>query len=276
MLTKLFGAGLAYNLAFGSWSAPKLHQFELELKGLPSAFDGFTIGQISDLHRSPLVPEWLLRRGADLMRECRPDLLVLTGDFVSVSARLYAPSCVRALEGLTAPYGVYSVLGNHDYWTNAQRVIGELTKIGCHTLINESVLMERGGEHLALVGIDDLIAGQPDLDKAESEVPQGVCKILLCHEPDFAHQSARRGYALQLSGHTHGGQCLLPWLGRAVLPELGVMYPAGLHRVPHSDMWVYTNTGLGFVTLPVRHRCGPEVTLITLRCPSPDRPGEPL
>lgn len=265
MLARLFGAGFVYNLAFGSWSSPRVQRLELTLSGLPPAFDGFTIGQISDLHRSPLVPEWLLRRGAELMKECTPDLLVLTGDFVSVSARRYAPSCVRALEGLGAPFGVYAVLGNHDYWTDASRVIQELERIGCRTLVNENVVLERSGESLALVGIDDLIAGQPDIEQSEAGLPEGLCKILLCHEPDFAHQSARRGYALQLSGHTHGGQCHLPWLGRAVLPELGVMYPAGLHRVPHSEMWVYTNTGLGFVTLPVRHRCGPEVTLITLR-----------
>lgn len=264
MWTRLSEAVARSMLAAGSWLRPQAVRVEVEVAGLPAELDGFAIAHLTDFHRSPLVPNRLVERGVRVANAMEPDLVVLTGDFVSVSSR-FAVSCARALGELKAEHGVYAVLGNHDHWEGGARVASELEANGITMLTNASVAVERDGARFWLVGIDDLIAGEPCLDTALLGVPQDEPRILLCHEPDFAPEAASHGFALQLSGHTHGGQLDLPVLGRAVLPDMGVLYPAGLHRVSRTDTYVYTNVGLGVVTAPLRYRCPPEVALITLR-----------
>ncbi len=242
------------------WLKPQLVELELTFAHLPGELDGLTVGQLSDFHRGPLVPTRLIESGAELLMSRQPDLIALTGDFISVSTR-YASSCAQALSGLRARLGVYAVLGNHDHREGESGVRSCLEAVGIRVLKNEALPL--GG--LWLAGVDDLLEGHGCLGTTLGAIPEGAFTLFLCHAPDFAVEAASFGVALQLSGHTHGGQLLLPRLGRLVLPEAGVLYPAGLAQVVGTSTFVYTNVGLGVVTLPVRYRCPPEVTVIRLR-----------
>ena len=129
-------------------------------------------------------------------------------------------------------------------------------------LFNANVRLPVGSADLWLAGVGDVWEGHADLDRALAGIPSGATTILLAHEPDYADRVAGQKVALQLSGHSHGGQVRLPLFGSPILPWLGRKYPYGLHRV--GDMWLYTNRGVGLVPLAVRFNCRPEVTLIQL------------
>jgi len=236
----------------------------VRLPDLPAALDGFTIGQLSDLHAGVLVCEERIRGAAEMAVSLRPDLIALTGDYVWGGAG-NAETCARALSILEAPHGVYGVLGNHDYWTgDVARVTGALTGVGVKMLINDSARLDVAGTAWWLCGVDDVWSGKPDLERFSTAVPEQAFRLLLCHEPDYADTAAEHGIPLQLSGHSHGGQVRLPLLGAPVLPYLGRKYPIGLQRAEASTL-VYTNVGVGVTAPPVRLNCRPEVTHLTLR-----------
>lgn len=256
------GAALGW-LAFREPFQVKVYETEVSLAGLPPALEGLRICHLSDLHCGPWVADSHLRRGVAVARELQADLVVITGDFVSVSA-WYAPRCAEILSSLEAPLGVFGVWGNHDYWTRRLgRVRDCLEGAGVRVLTNEAV---QPHPDLWLCGVDDVIAGRPDVSAAMAGVPEEAFRLILCHEPDHADEIARHvtRETLQLSGHSHGGQVLLPRLGPLYLPPHGRRYPAGLHRVPGAPLQVYTNVGLGIVSPPFRLNCPPEVGLITL------------
>ena len=259
----VFGAGMTYQ-AFSERHSLRVYRVTVALSHLPAALEGFTICQLSDLHRGILVSEEFLRRAAILATSLRPDLTVVTGDFLDLHAR-YAPSCASALSALQARYGVFGVLGNHDYWTkDPDRVSETLAGAGVRMLTNRSARILVPGADWWLCGVDDPWGGEPDLDAALQDVPQDAFKILLCHAPDFVEKAARRGIPLQLSGHTHGGQVLLPGRHPLVTPKYGHRYPVGLQRVTGTSTQVYTNVGVGVIFPPIRINCPPEVTLMTL------------
>ncbi len=250
----------------------RVRRISVPLPSLPAPLDGLTIGQLSDFHRGPYVSEEHVRQAAAIAASLQPDVIVLTGDFVSRSAQ-YAASCIDALAGLRAPYGLFAVLGNHDYWTGEVRAVRQaVERRGVEVLVNRSVRLSRGGTDWWISGVDDVWSGRPDLDAALVRVPEEDFRILLCHEPDFADTASRAGIPLQLSGHTHGGQVIVPGIGPIVLPPYGEKYPMGLRRVQGSGTLVYTNVGVGLIpwqlgpmALAVRWNCPPEVTLLTLR-----------
>lgn len=234
----------------------------VRLRRLPLEFDGFTIAQLSDFHVGPYVDAEYVRSAVTATNLLKPDLVVLTGDYVSRSGS-HARKCADELAKLVAPQGIAAVLGNHDHWTNALQVRTALQEAGIKVLDNASMVIERSRARIWVAGVDDVWVKMADLDRALSKVPTGESVILLAHEPDFADEAARHPVDLQLSGHSHGGQVRLPFLGAPVLPYLGVKYPIGLRRV--GAMQVYTNRGLGVISPPVRFCCRPEVTLLTLR-----------
>jgi predicted MPP superfamily phosphohydrolase len=259
----LLGGGALWTLGLEPRSLA-IRRVTVRLPGLPAALDGLTIGQLSDLHAGRLVSEGHIRRAAELVMSLSPDLLVLTGDYVWHGAE-HAKTCARALSILKAPYGVFGVLGNHDLWTgDVVRVIGSLAGIGVKMLVNGSARLEVRGTPWWLCGMDDMWSGKPDLDAALAGVPEEAFRLLLCHEPDYADTAAARGIPLQLSGHSHGGQVRLPFLGAPILPYLGQKYPIGLQRAGDSTL-VYTNVGVGVIAPPVRFNCRSEVTRLTLR-----------
>jgi predicted MPP superfamily phosphohydrolase len=226
------------------------------------------IVQLSDLHLSEVVPLEHVQRAVALAQNLAGELIVITGDYVSGSAE-YAVACARALSALRAPLGVYAILGNHDHWTDPAQVSGALTTAGLTLLRNQGRPIARDGgkdADLWLAGLDDAWEGQDDLSAALRDAPEGLPTLLLVHEPDYAAriaaQAADLGIVLQLSGHSHGGQVRLPFVGAPILPYLGRQYPWGLQKA--GSMWVYTNRGVGLIHPSVRFNCPPEVTTLTL------------
>lgn len=229
---------------------------------LKPLFEGFRIVQMSDFHLHPYTQIDQIANAVDEANRLKPDLVVLTGDFVLENAdSIYELAPV--LSRLNAKYGVFSVLGNHDLWTNASVVRSGLEEIGLPVMKNSGISLSIGQDMINLAGLDAAWDGQPDLNLALRDLPQGIPTILLMHEPDTADIfSQNKRVSLQLSGHTHGGQVRIPILGPPILPEYGKKYDSGLYRV--NEMWLYTNRGIGVIGPPVRLNCRPEITEITL------------
>jgi predicted MPP superfamily phosphohydrolase len=203
-----------------------------------------------------------VRESVTRANDLQPDLILLTGDYVLETADSIF-ELAPVLAELNATHGIYAVLGNHDHWTDAGVVRQGLKESGLPVLHNEGVAVGVGTGTLYVAGIDDSWSGQPDLEAALSGLPASAPAVLLAHEPDFADKYLADGrVALQLSGHSHGGQVRLPGVGPLVLPRFGQKYHNGLNRVQNS--WVYTTRGIGVIGPPVRFNCPPEITEITL------------
>jgi len=243
------------------------HMFELtelpvRIPGLPRALDGYVIAQISDIHAGEHVGDRLIAEGLDVVRRARPDLIVVTGDIVDFDAS-YAPSFARKLADLPSRDGVSAILGNHDYYAGADSVVTALRAAGIDTMVNRGKLLRaQDGGGFALLGVDDRWATRyrragPDLDRALAAVSSHVPRILLSHQPATVDDWAGR-VALQLSGHTHGGQ-INPGFRPA---ELFLRYVAGLYEVGGTQL--YVNRGFGTVGPPSRVGAPPEITRIVL------------
>lgn len=253
---------------------PILTAIEVVLGRLPAAFDGFTIAQLSDFHygEHSVAP---IRTAIEIVNSLHPDVVVLTGDFVTVpmfhqrfhtgkSAALAAEPCASLLAQLTPRLGMASVLGNHDLDSDAPRITATLQSHHIPVLRNRSIPLEQGGSRIWLCGLDSVMDHKQDINQVLRGVPSEEPVVLLVHEPDFADQAASSPVDLQLSGHSHGGQIWLPGVGAPWLPRFARKYPRGLHRI--GLLTLYTNMGLGTIRLPIRLNCPPEVTLFTLRC----------
>lgn len=239
-----------------------VEQVKIPLKKLKPALEGFKIVQLSDIHLHPYTQLEFVQKAIAKANTLQPDLVVLTGDYVLESAASIF-ELAPALAGLNAKYGIFTSLGNHDLWTNAEVVLAGLRQAGLPVLVNDGVALGVGSDLLYLAGLDDGWSGQLDLTAALAKLPKDVPAILLAHEPDLADNFALDGrISLQLSGHSHGGQVRLPGIGAPILPYLGRKYDQGLYRV--RDMWVYTNRGIGLGPVPNRFNCPPEITEITL------------
>jgi predicted MPP superfamily phosphohydrolase len=242
------------------------HAFELRevaatIPGLPRSLDGYVIVQVSDIHSGIYVRERELDEGFELVRKARPDLVVVTGDIVDFDAR-DAPLVARKLADLATRDGVKAILGNHDYYAGAAGVAESLRAAGVDLLVDEGRVVRAGDGGFALLGVDDLRATQygrpgPRLERALSSVPQDLPRILLSHQPHTVDQWAGR-VALQLSGHTHGGQ-----INPGFTPmSLFARYVAGAYSVGGTTL--YVNRGFGTVGPPSRVGAPPEVTRIVL------------
>ena len=263
--------GLAVLGATGSlvgWGAViGRHDFVVEevpvrIPGLPRALDGYTIAQISDIHIGLLVREADIAEGLDKLARTKSDLVVVTGDILDFDPR-YIPTAARILSGIRARDGVYAIYGNHDHYTGARAVGDAMRGIGMDMLVNEGRVIRPGdGGGFALLGVEDLSSLRqhgpgPRLDLAQNMVPSDRPQILLSHQPQTMDLWAGR-VALQLSGHTHGGQ-----FNPGFRPADFVMrYVAGRYVVGGSTLWV--NRGFGVVGPPARIGAPPEVTKIVL------------
>lgn len=239
----------------------KVEQVPVRLPRLSDAAEGLRLVQLSDIHLGPYVSLDHVATAVQTAVALQPDLFVLTGDFVSGSAAHLKPA-IDLLRLLRAPLGTYAVLGNHDHWANPGAIRRYLSEAHIRVLSNQSVRLMGKGGGLWLAGVDDVWERQDDLRATLADVPARACVLALVHEPDFVDESARAGIALQLSGHSHGGQVRLPLIGAPVLPYLGRRYPIGLQRA--GNTWVYTSRGIGVIYPPIRLNCPPEITLLTL------------
>jgi len=249
---------------------PRLVRQEISLRRWPSRLDGFTIALLSDFHYDPYFSVHPIRSAVEMVNGLQPDLIALTGDFVSVpwfgdhaKGAALAEPCAQLLRKLRAPHGVWAVLGNHDAYTDPDRVTDTLKAVGIPVLSNRSVAIEKDGSRFWISGVDDVLEGTADLPSALHGVPAGEAVVLMAHEPDYADFVASYPIDLQLSGHTHGGQVKIPFLRPLYLPELAKKYVQGFFHV--RDLALYTNAGIGTVQLPVRWNCPPEVTHIKVK-----------
>jgi len=262
------GAGALYH----DTTDLKITRLEVPLRRLPSRFDGLRIVQLSDFHYDRYVDVRVITSAVQAANQLQPDVVVLTGDFVTQgpftgeydppSARDAEP-CSHILSRLRSRLGIFAVLGNHDYYTDPNVVAEILRSRGFHMLRNQSFAVEQDGARLWMAGVNDVVAGADDLELALQKIPSTEAVILLAHEPDFADWVPPGRVDLQLSGHSHGGQIVLPVIGPPYLPPLARKYPWGLRRL--GPLTLYTNRGVGTITLPLRFNCPPELTLFTLR-----------
>ena len=269
------GAGLAFYSGEIERHWVEITHRNISLRSLPVAFDGMKIVQLSDIHLDEFTEPFLLRHAIEQINRLQPDAVLLTGDFVSyeLSPRKFSErsawQCAEMLSELKCPER-YAILGNHDHWLSGTEVTRALRASGINVLINSHVPFERNGDRIWLSGLDDPLCGRPDLDKA---IPptirdiEGQPLILMCHEPDYADglllQPAGKSIRLMLSGHTHGGQVRLPFVGALELPPGGRKYVEGLFQL--GSMQLYVNRGIGTIGVPFRFACPPEITVITLR-----------
>ena len=257
---------------------PQLVSIEVPLTRLAASWDGFRIAQLSDLHYDDHFSVVPLRKAIAIVNHLQPDLVVLTGDFVTsplrdprrrntrrgarAAAKAIEP-CAELLAQLRAQSGVLAILGNHDVSADAPHVTAVLQSYAIPVLCNRSIPLEREGSRLWLSGVDDVLEGKPNLDLTLSGIPPDEPVVLLAHEPDWADSVVKRPVDLQISGHSHGGQIRLPLIGAPYLPVLGRKYPWGLRRI--GPLTLYTNCGIGTIRIAMRLNCPPEVTLFTLR-----------
>ncbi len=238
---------------------------DVPLSHLPASFDGTTLAHISDLH----LGDWLAAdRWLSVIRQVnalRPDIVAITGDFVSAFDAGVAATITAGLNELRARKAILATLGNHDHWTDPAGVRRGVEAAGTtRLLLNEHVTIQNGSDVLYIAGVDDITEHREDLAAALNSIPENAPAVLLAHEPDYADTVGADGrVGLQLSGHSHGGQIRLPGVGAIILPPLSLKYDMGLFRI--GDMWLYVNRGIGMVHPCIRFNCPPEITLLTLR-----------
>ena len=278
---RLLKAGLLGGLGLAFYSGElerhwlEITHLEMPLPGLPAAFDGMRVAQLSDIHLDEYTEPQFLHHVVDTVNDLEPELVLLTGDFVSAFpgstkfARGAAWHCAELLDRL-ACRARYAVMGNHDVLVGKEAVMEALAAHAITVLDNDHVAIERGAERWWLAGVDDPLTGEPDPDIAIPEEIRHLKNepvVLMCHGPDYADtlikEPSGQAVNLMLSGHTHGGQVRLPFLTHFRLPPMGRKYVQGSFQV--GPIHLYVNRGVGTVEIPFRLACPPEITLFTLR-----------
>jgi predicted MPP superfamily phosphohydrolase len=246
----------------------EVSRINLKLPRLDPAFKGIKLVQISDAHLGFWMNKERLDRILDLAVAEKPDYFILTGDFIEKHPQdMSREESIAVISGTFSKLAAYrptiAVLGNHDHRVNAWMIQQSLAEAGVLVLRNSITTIKRGASKMHIAGVDDVREGMARLDQVLRELPADGASILLVHEPDFADTSAATGrFDLQLSGHSHGGQIVLPLLGPVYLPDFGQKYPSGLYDV--SGMLLYTNRGIGVTGIRARFNCRPEITVFTL------------
>jgi predicted MPP superfamily phosphohydrolase len=258
---------LALNLSEAARSALSepfrltVEHHQIHLRRLPRELDGFRIVQLSDIHHSPFTSRDQIERAVETANRLQPDIVALTGDYVS-KERNYAAPCAELLGALRARHGIYAVLGNHDHWTDAALITDLFRAEGITVLVNQGMRFEKNGAAFWLAGVDDTMVGLEDLPLALAGSSESELKLLLAHNPIILRRAARAGVDLVLSGHTHGGQIRLRSERNASARPRRRLLTGLAHQ---GETQIYITRGLGTVVLPVRFGCPPEVSLLELR-----------
>ncbi|HEY9639158.1 MAG TPA: metallophosphoesterase [Coleofasciculaceae cyanobacterium] len=245
-----------------NWIA--IHYVPVEMPRLAPEFQGYKIVQISDIHADPWMTQERMLRLVSRINALKPDAVAITGDFVTLHADVYEPSLTAALQRLTPQDVTVGVLGNHDQWSSPEIIRRMMKQSNIIDLSNAVTTIHRQGAMLHLAGVDDIWTKNDRLDLVLEQLPPQGAAILLAHEPDFASISAASGrFDLQMSGHSHGGQVVIPFLGAPKLPLYAKQYPSGRYQV--KNMVHYTNRGVGMGRPKVRFNCRPEITVFILK-----------
>jgi predicted MPP superfamily phosphohydrolase len=246
------------------FTMPVIERREFHLPDLSPAHDGLRIVQITDVHVGRATPARRVRAAVALANSFAPDLVVMTGDYLSHHER-GVPLIREQLGGLQAP--VMAVLGNHDHWVDAEGATRALRALGYEVLRNQNTSLLLRGEPLAIVGIDDLVTRSADITRAFRGAGDGS-RLVLAHVPRTAEYLLHQRASLCLAGHTHGGHVNIPGLTPAIMRSMREHYLAGRFHVQRTQL--YVSRGLGGAVMPFRLNAPPEVTLITLRSAHPD------
>jgi len=265
---RLMAAGAAGAFADAMWIEPgwlTVTRCDVSCKRLPSGLDGLRIGLLADLHFEPDRDDALIEEAVAYINAEKLDLLLLGGDYVSSSSSVLAP-LARILTNAKASHGVFAVMGNHDGWNAGHPLTRRIfEKSGISFLINQNSHLHLRGEKLAVSGTDFVWLGKPDPQATLKGIARDTPVLALVHEPDyFDDMTARRDITLQVSGHTHGGQCRVPVAGYAPAKvKYGEKYIYGHHATGNSNLFV--TRGIGTSGLRVRFACPPELAILTLR-----------
>jgi predicted MPP superfamily phosphohydrolase len=253
-------AGGAYPLIEARWC--HVTRLNFRMPNLPRAFEGTTLAHLTDIHHGPHVPIEYVRHVVDMTNSLKPDLVLLTGDFVHRGHPHIAPVAAE-LARLRAGMGKFAVLGNHDHWGDPVDMRLALADSGITLAENRGHWIDRGRGRLLVAGVGDLWQDRQDPGTALGDATGGDATILMSHNPDYAEYLTDRRVGLMLSGHTHGGQIRLPGYGAPILPSrFGQKYAQGLVQGPSCP--VYVSRGVGTAGPPARFCCRPEVVHITL------------
>jgi predicted MPP superfamily phosphohydrolase len=219
--------------------------------------------QLTDIHAGIYMTRYDMRRYVNQVIALQPELFVLTGDFIS-NSMAFLPACVEEMARVRAPYGTFATLGNHEHlWGQPAAVQAVFQRHGIPLLNNAHTVIHTARGPVAVVGIDDIQWGQPDLEAALTGLDPTIPALLLSHRPEIFPEAAARGIPLTLSGHYHGGQIKLSLPGGDLsMAHLRTPYPEGLYRIRASHL--YVSRGIGTTFTPVRLNAPPEVTLFEL------------
>lgn len=250
---------------------PRVSEHEVHVEGLDPRHDGVRIAQLSDIHVGNLTPASHIRAAISSTNAAKPDLIVLTGDYVCWRRHEVALAADQ-LGGLEAPR-VLAVLGNHDYMVWGAGMTAALERNGYEVLHNATTIASVRGAPLAMVGVDDPVTRHDDLDAAFAGAPARATKVVLCHLADRGPALAQRGADLVLSGHTHGGQIYVKGITDRLMKRLGMRYRRGLYEIGsaarRSTLYVTPGVGFSGVTRRVGEGTRAEVAVLTLRAAKP-------
>lgn len=242
---------------------------DVTIPDLDPAFSNFKLVQISDIHLGQWISIERLKGVMRLVNQQDPDVVAITGDFVSYSIDHLLDDLTDCLSILNPNYASIAVLGNHDHWLGADKIQKSLNGGGIKDLSNDVYTLKEGDAQLNFAGVDSVMLGKNRLDIVMEKLPPKGPAILLAHEPDFADISSTTDrFSLQLSGHSHGGQFLIPGIGTFIRGSQFLKYPAGKYNV--GNMMQYTNRGLGTNIFWIRINCAPEITIFNLKRSSED------
>ena len=239
-----------------------VNRYKIPIANLPPAFHGFTIAQLTDLHLGLLVSESFIEGVVHRTNQLRTDVIVCTGDYVHARNTVEEIEKVwPILSKLAAKDGVYSVLGNHDHWADSNKSLYWLDRTG-QNIRHKCKAIYRGRDRILIGGAGDYWEDRLEIDKAFDCSDEKECRVLLAHNPDSVDTDFDTSLSLVLSGHTHGGQVVVPFYGPPVLPVMNKNYSSGLIKTPKTQLFI--SRGIGWAIYPVRFNCPPEIAVLEL------------
>jgi uncharacterized protein len=246
----------------------EINKLEIRHALIPNSFNGMKIVQFSDTHLGFHYNINQFKKLIAKINQLEPDLIFFTGDLLDEPNKYDEINKIAPiLQQLNATIGKFCIYGNHDHGGYGSEIYRNLMELSNFTvLLNESVLIkQKDGRFISLLGIDDRMLGKPNLESAMKQVPEDSFKLLLSHAPDVADEAFAYGVHWQLSGHSHGGQVKIPFVGALVIPPFAQNYPEGLYSIGGvNPLSLYVNRGIGTTRLPFRFMAKPELTLFTL------------
>ena len=240
----------------------QINRYKVPLPNLPSSFHGFTIAHLTDIHLGFLVSKSFVEGIVHKTLKLNIDAIFCTGDYVHKRNTIKEIETVwPILSKLKARYGVYSVLGNHDHWADTGRSLYWLERTG-QNIRHKCKPIYKGRERILIGGCGDYWQDKLEIDKAFFCSEEKDCRILLSHNPDSVDTQFTTSLSLVISGHTHGGQVVIPFLGAPILPVKNKNYSSGLIDTPKTKLFI--SRGIGWAIYPVRFNCYPEIAVLEL------------